>query len=332
MATGLAARLVPVDLQEPVGPPGHATRDWHCCHRCHTHPGTHSTWCQGLKWELYREMCQHMTDDEASDLAMLVGTELVTSAEAMLRRRSDRRDAAETPAAEGAAGTGPPGGRVSSSAASSSSQAAVPAAVETTVHTGTPRGSAGMEQFAPSTAKPGACPHGCDPGTCLDCARAFDWPMIKANIWAGGVLTVTGRRIPRSELPADWRTRWWYLDCANRAVPCLRDPFGVPFELRNPAAVGVNISDSSLRRLVTDTRPCQYRRVWEDIYSPGATGEMQHRTVWTTAVSGCAMVGEATTHKFSTLAPFIRAWIGYQGKMQFFVMQIKDCVYDPTWV
>ena len=107
----------------------------------------------------------------------------------------------------------------------------------------------------------------------------------------------------------------------------MKVPFGVPFELRNPASVGINISDSSLRRLVTDAKPCQYRRVWHD----RETGDLLHRTVWATAVSGCAMVGESTRHGFSTLGPFIRAWIGYLGKVQFFVVPIKDCVYDPAW-
>ena len=110
------------------------------------------------------------------------------------------------------------------------------------------------------------------------------------------------------------------------AAPCLKEPFGVPFRLRRPAAVGVSISDSSLRRLVSDAWPSQYRRVWENNVTPGANGRVEHRTIWVTALGGCAMVGEATSNGYSTLEPFIRHWIGYLGPMEFFAAPIQDCV------
>ena len=58
---------------------------------------------------------------------------------------------------------------------------------------------------------------------------------------------------------------------------------------------------------------------------------MRTRSVWVTSVSGCAMVAAATTWNISTLLPFFKAWGGYKGQVEFFVVPLDFCVRDEEW-
>ena len=88
---------------------------------------------------------------------------------------------------------------------------------------------------------PGQCAHGRDPGSC---------PLCLA-----GVGTVVREQVLDPAVEVVDLARWYYLDLADLAKPEIKHPYAVPFNVREPRAFGMGISDSSMRRLIVDENP-----------------------------------------------------------------------------